>query len=35
LGKVHEAGRETVNGRDAIRLVSADETVTLLVAAHT
>jgi hypothetical protein len=35
LGKAHEAGRETVNGRDAIRLVSDDETVTLLVAAHT
>jgi hypothetical protein len=34
-GKVHEAGRETVNGRDAIRLVSDDETVTLLVDADT
>jgi hypothetical protein len=34
-GKLHEAGRETANGRDAIRLVSDDETVTLLVAAHT
>jgi hypothetical protein len=30
-GKVREAGRETVNGRDAIRLVSDDGSVTLLV----
>jgi hypothetical protein len=30
-GKVHEAGRETVNGRDAIRLASDDASVTLLV----
>ena len=34
-GKVHEAGRETLNGRDAIRLVSDDGTVTLSVAADT
>ena len=30
-GTVHQAGRETINGRDAIRLVSDDGTVTLLV----
>jgi hypothetical protein len=34
-GKVHEAGRETLNGREAIRLVSDDETVTLSVDANT
>jgi hypothetical protein len=28
---VHQAGRETINGRDAIRLVSDDGSVTLLV----
>jgi hypothetical protein len=30
-GQVHQAGRETINGRDAIRLVSDDGSVTLLV----
>jgi hypothetical protein len=30
-GKVHEAGREAIDGRNAIRLVSDDGSVTLLV----
>jgi hypothetical protein len=34
-GRVQEAGRETIDGRDAVRLVSDDGSVTLLVDAGT